>query len=347
MSITATPITPATTSAMICSYSSLVNAVGFQLYGLQKISADVITDGVASASQTEKILRSIDKGLQFIYAAHRWSFLRPLVSITTYAAYSTGTITVDVSGNVTGTDTVFPSYSASANGWMNIPSVGSFAVATYTSGTALVLDSYTGSAITTASSYSLWFNTYSLPVDANGNYIETIEGTLSYPSDSAVREKKISKVPELDIRQMLARSSQPGDPRVYALTTGAFDPTTGSTRCVSFYPPPESAVTLTGGGVLVPIKLDGTNQYPLGGSVLAGCIEEACLAAAERDLDDAEGVHNRALVPLLALAIQRDKEYASPDTLGIDHGQEPCDELVPRRSTSIYWNAGGGYEGYL
>jgi hypothetical protein len=337
---TVTPSTPSAPS-VLCNYANLVNEVAFFLYGLRPTATDVITEGVATTAQATDILRAIAKGLQFIYSAYRWSFLRQLVSITTYPAYVTGTITVDASGNVTGTDTVFPSYSASANGRLYIPSVGTYLVATRDSDTALTLTDYNGGAITSATIYSLGFNTYPLP-----SGVDSLEGPLTYPPGSDWPPVKLDRVPELEIRRLLIYSVSVDRPRIYAETMDTFDPTVGSTRYVTLFPVPDDEYLLTAVGTIRPQMIDVTNQYPLGIEVLSPCIAESCLAAAERDMDDAEGVHNRALVPLLEMAIQRDKEYSSPDTLGIDRGQESCDDFVQRRSTSIYWDA-GGYTGYL
>jgi len=335
-------------TTLSCDYASLVNEVGFHLFGLRPKTADVITDAVASANQATDILRSIAKGLQFIYSAHRWSFLRPLVTVTTHPAYHTGTITVDADGNVTGTDTVFPDYSASASGWLTIPSVGSFAVKTYTSGTELVLTDYTGGAVTSASTFTLGFNTYPLPAG-----VDSLEGRLTFAQGIDCPSRPLTRVPEVDIRRLLSQSNTPGRPGMYAETTQTFDATAGSTRFVTFWPVPDLEYILTAVGTLRPSMITSTNKYPLGIEVLAPCISESCLASAERnvqgkDAGHQDAVHNRALAPLLAMAIQRDKEYSSPESLGVDHGQDSV-SLGPERfrSGQIYWAGGCDYEGYL
>jgi len=333
--------------AMTCSYGSLVNEVGFHLYGLRPSSSDLITDGVANTNQTTDILRAIAKGLQYVYSAHRWSFLRPLVSISTYPVCNTGTITVDVSGNVTGTDTSFPVYSLTAGGWLTIPSVGSFAVETYTSGTELSLAGYTGDAITSDTAFRLVFNTYSLPSE-----VDSLEGRLTYPQGINSPPESLERVAEIEIRRLLAYNNVPSRPQRYAEATGSFDPTVGSRRYVTFWPIPDAEYTLTATGTLRAEMIDSDSPYPLGTELLAPSIVESCLAAAERDIQgmDAnhpDAVHNRALVPLLAVAIQRDGEYGSPDTLGVDYGGEGEEPRHCHRTDQIYWNAGGDYTGYL
>ena len=334
---------------LICNYGGLVNDVGYDLFGLRPTSDNLIDDGVASENQATDILKAIAKGLQFVYSAHTWRFLRPRVAITTRAAYSTGTITVDADGNVTGSGTTFPTYSASAGGVVAIPSVGSFAVASYVSGTSLVLVEYTGGAVATASTYTLYFNTYPMPTG-----IEALEGPLTHIEGFDEAERPLEKVSEQQIRALLTRNNTPYRPDRYAEIMGGFDPTAGSERSVVFYPVPDASYVLTAIGVAKQYMVDAVNRYPLGGDILAPVIVESCLAAAERDIKQMDAghpdaVHNRALVPLLAIAIQRDKERGAPETLGVDYGSEALDEEsgLMRRNSRIYWDAGAGITGYI
>ena len=331
---------------LTCDYASLVNLLGYHLFGLRPTTTDVITESVVSDAQEADILRCISQGLQFIYSSYRWSFLRPLVSITTKAAYSTGTITVDASGNVTGVGTVFPTYTVTSGGKLYIPSVGTYTVLTYTSGTELVLTGFpAASAFTTASIYSLGFDTYPMPTG-----VDSLEGKLTFAQGTNWPVKPLEKVPEVAIRKMLSQCNTPSRPEYYSETMNTFDPTIGSSRFVTFFPIPDEEYILTSVGTLRPTMIDSANKYPLGLEVLAPCIAESCLAAAERliegkDSTHPDGIHNRALAPLLAMAIQRDKEYGSPETLGIDHGEETEDN-GPSPTSSIYWDA-GGTAGYI
>jgi len=336
---------------MACNYASLVNLAGWEAYGLRPTASDVITDGVANTYQGSDILREIGVGLACVYNAHRWSFLRPRVTLTTYASYGTGTIKVTAGGVVTGTGTVFPSYSASAGGMLSIPGVGSFAVGTYSSETSLALTAYTGGEITVATAYTLGFNTYPMPAG-----VDNLEGRLTYAEGIGWHLAGLRRVDETQIRQWLVYNTTPARPEAYALVTTTFDPTVGSTRSIRLYPIPDGSYVLTAIGTLRPPMIDETNQYPLGAEVLSACIVESVLAAVERDLQhkdagNPEAVHNRAFVPLLAMAIQRDKEYSTPETLGVDHGDDDsgyyhgyhnCCRPVP-----IYWDGGGGFTGYL
>jgi hypothetical protein len=338
------------TCHLTCNYQSLVNEIGRESFGLRPTSSDVISDGIASTDQASDILQAIAKGLHYVYAVHNWRFLRPRVTITTKAAYSTGTITVSAGGTVTGSGTTFPSYAASAGGVLYIPSVGSFAVATYVSGISLTLTDYTGGAITTATTYRLGFNTYPMP-----SGVETLEGRLSYPENFDQSENPLVKVSEEEVRIALMRNNTPSRPSRYTEVMDTFVPTVGSTRSLVLYPVPDASYVLTAIGVAKIPTIDATNQYPLGGDVLSAVISESCLAAAEREIAGKDGtnpdaVHNRALVPLLAVAIQRDKERGSPDTLGVDYGQEAvfADRYPLHRCDGrILWNAGAGFSGWI
>jgi hypothetical protein len=345
---------PTTPTQLTCDFASLVNEVAYQAFGLRPTTTDVITEDVANANQTADILRAIGKGLHFVYSAHRWSFLRPVVSITTHAAYSTGTIGIDALGNVTGVGTTFPTYSASAGGWLRIPGVGSFAVATYTSGTALVLGGYDGGAVA-STIYSLGFDSYPLP-----SGVETLEGELTLPQGASNPRRPLVRVPEVQIRKMLAHNDTPGEPHTYAETTATPDPTgdsvtpaSASARYVTFFPVPSRERVYSAVGVLRPQMIDATNCYPLGGEVLSQAIVEACLAAVERDLDgkDAnhpEAVHSRMAVQLLGIAVQQDKDRSSPDTLGIAHDGERKNHhgIQSHVQNGIYWD-GGSFAGWI
>jgi len=336
---------------LTCEYETLFNEIAVDQFGIRPISPATLA--VVSANQSSDILRCISAGLKFVYSAHPWSFLRSRVTITTYPAYTTGTITVDAAGTVTGVDTVFPAYAATAGGWLDIPCVGSYAVATRTGDTELTLTGFPAASVfTTASTYTLSFDTYPI-TSASVATVDTLEGPMTFQQGSVGFPADIlEKVYEVKIRQLLARNANPGRPLMYAETTTAFDPTVGSTRSVVFYPVPDAEYVLTAIGVLRPSMIDSSNKYPLGIEVLAPCLIESCLAAAERliekkDAGHPDAVHNRALIPLLQMAIKQDKENTSPDTLGVDHGQGDDGEHRFRpRGSSYYWDA-GGYTGYF
>ena len=429
---------PAGTPAPLTyGYQQLVNAVGLQAFGLRPTATDVITDAVASTTQASDIMRAIQDGLLYVYNSHRWSFMRPVVSINTLPAYSTGTVIIDASGNVTLAGGSFPAYAASSKGqiWVgtSVPpyySGGIYAVGTYNSATSVALTNYTGpmlppsissgsggstdatgyiftwgtpttavvgqyvvvysatgsatigsylitkvtgtTSVTLATSpganltsvswnlasvagiaYNLVFNTYALPTG-----FDIFEEDLTEPSHGTWHRHSLRKVDEIEIRRHLQHfDGNPHRPEMYAITVNQLDPTAGSSRYVTFWPIPGIVHTFYGKAILRPTQLDSSNTQPMGIEILAPVFMESCLAAAERLIDQMDAmapdaVHNRALTPLLAMAIQRDKENASPDTLGIDYGRGEHDHNhhLHYRGQSIYWQnsiRAGGYQGWL
>ena len=345
-------------------YTQIVNALGLQFFGLRPVSSNVITDIGATDPRSQDILRAINDGLLYVYNAHRWSFFRPAVSINTYGPYSTGTITVASDGTIvlnggsTPSDGGFPSYTATASGqvWIGTPTPPNFYqgiwyVGTYTDATHIKLSNYTGPAYATAIPYSLIFNSYPLPTG-----FDTFEEDLTEFAQGYFHRHSLQKVDELEIRQhMMMFNGQTHKPHSYAISMAQFNPQTSpsaSPRYVSFWPVPNGVHTYWGKGILRPTMIDVTNQYIPGIEIMAPAIMEACLAAGERNIDQIDGsspeaVHARAMIPLLQMAIQRDKENASPDSVGVDYGSsEHRHNHKPYRQSSIYWN-NGGYVGWL
>jgi hypothetical protein len=432
-------------NTLTTSYASLVNRIGLEQFGLLyngtpggNGSADVVSNNQANSQTTALIGQALNDGLRQVYSAYRWSFLRPSISIATIAAYTTGTIFVDASGNVALAGGTFPSYAASQGGQLWIQPTpayltgGAFAVASYVDGAHLTLTSYTGPAVpgttqtgstgstnsapgTTFSfgatlspaatigqyvivysgsgatvgvyqivggnlttnvvlatspgaslssvhwgltnigagnAYALSFNVYPLPAG-----VDTLQGTFTYPPSPYQPAIPLERVNEVEIRRMLSCDNLPGRPLKYALTTsstvGASASVPASTRYASFWPIPGAAWTLTAVGVVREVGLDPVNfPYPIGDEVLAPVLTEACLAAAQLICDQIDashpaGIHARKLPALLAAAVVRDKEYASPDSLGIEHGGEGDEYHRWRHYPPINWNAGGGYVGPL
>ena len=69
------------TGAMVASYSSLVERVLHYLFGIRT---------GASADQTSDVEDCLKDGLRRVYAAHEWSFFRPIEDVTTTPPYTTG-----------------------------------------------------------------------------------------------------------------------------------------------------------------------------------------------------------------------------------------------------------------
>ena len=303
-----------TPAAMTVSYTNLLARVGRFLFGQRSGYSD---------SETSDIEDCIQDGLRTVYAAHDWSFFKPVKDITTTAPYTTGTITV-VNGVVTLATGTFPSWAA--DGLLKADN-GYYSVATRDGDSQVTLDDTTLDA-DAGTTYEL--ARPEIPLDASFEAIAGDSDLTYYPDQNEL-------YPPVRMRHDSAiRTWQQDDPYFdrpiyYSVRTVEFDPTVGSRKVLAFYPAPDAAYILRVPMILRPTMIDADNPYPVGGETLAAVITEACLAAAEHNLDDAEAVHNKRFVELLPLAIRADQEKSSPTSLGPD---------APRTgnfSTSNYW----------
>jgi len=299
---------------MTVSYTNLLARVGRFLFGQRSGYSD---------SETSDIEDCIQDGLRTVYAAHDWSFFKPVKDITTTAPYTTGTITV-VNGVVTLATGTFPSWAA--DGLLKADN-GYYSVATRDGDSQVTLDDTTLDA-DAGTTYEL--ARPEIPLDASFEAIAGDSDLTYYPDQNEL-------YPPVRMRHDSAiRTWQQDDPYFdrpiyYSVRTVEFDSTVGSRKVLAFYPAPDAAYILRVPMILRPTMIDADNPYPVGGETLAAVITEACLAAAEHNLDDAEAVHNKRFVELLPLAIRADQEKSSPTSLGPD---------APRTgnfSTSNYW----------
>ncbi len=165
--------------------------------------------------------------------------------------------------------------------------------------------------------------TYDLP-----SAYDAIDGSLTFAADLSDYYPPLERVQESEIRRLRSNNEYSDRPTKYAVVSLAFDSSVGSKRGIELYPTPDAAYVLTAIMRLRTTMIDNDHPYPLGGEVLASVIIEACLAAAEKNLEDAPGVHFAQYQKLLAAAIQIDKEASSPDTIGFGSMRTEC--LGPR-----------------
>jgi hypothetical protein len=307
-------MTMTTPAAMTVSYSNLLERVGRFLFGQRSGYSD---------SETSDIEDCIQDGLRMVYTAHDWSFFRPLADITTTAPYATGTVEV-VDGVVALTDGVFPSWAA--DGTLRVSS-RYYSVATRDSDTQVTLDDTTVD-LDAGTTFELGRLDIPLPVA-----FEAVSGDsdLTYYPGQNELYPPVKMRHDSTIRTLQQDGPHFSRPTYYSVRTVEFDPTTGSRKRMAFYPTPDSAYVLRVPMILRPTMIDDTNQYPVGGETLAAVITEACLAAAEHNLDDGEGIHEKRFLQLLPLAIRADQEKSSPTTLGGDAPRSG------RSGVSSYW----------
>ena len=222
--------------AMTVSFSSLQETIGRVFFGKRSGFSP------AEAADINDIIKT---GLQSVYRAHQWSFLRPTKSIVTEADE----------------------------------------------------------------------NTYDLPTGYDG----IVDNLLTWPEGEGYYSP-LPIVPWSDIRRKVTQDDTTARPLCAAIVAAEYDATAGSKRQIVFWPTPNAAYTLSAEMRLRWTMIDAGNPYPIGGEIVADAITEACLAAAERFLDGAPGVHAEAFNQALAAAIFADKEATSPPTLGQDGG---------------------------
>ena len=290
---------------MVASYSSLLERVGHQLFGIRS---------GFTGDQTTDIEECLKDGLRDVYTAHSWSFFRPVKEITTTAPYSTGTVGI-VDGVVTLTvDPVsglgtFPSWAA-----VGVLKVDNdyYDVDTRDGDNQVTLEDLTVD-VDAGTSYELGRPEYDLPTSC-----EAIEGDLVYEPGQSDFYPPIRQKHDGEIRRLRQDDPYHDRPIYYGIRTVEFDPTVGSRRRLSLYPTPDAAYVFKARMKLRATMIDETNCYPVGAESLTQVITEACLAAAERNLDEQEGQHTKRFRELLPLAIAADQEMTSPTSLGPD-----------------------------
>lgn len=290
-----------TPAAMTVSYTSLLERVGRFLFGQRSGYSD---------SETFDIEDCIRDGLRRTYAAYDWSFFKPIEDVSTTAPYTTGTIEV-VDGVVTLTDGTFPSWAA--DGLLSADN-GYYSVASRDGNTQITLDD-TSVDIDSGTTYELGRPEIPMPAA-----FEAVAGDseLTYYPDQNELYPPVRQRHDQAIRKYEMDDPYFDRPIYYSVRTVEFDPTVGSRKVLAFYPTPDAAYVLRCPMILRPVFIDADNPYPVGGETLSAVIQEACLAAAEHNLDDGEGVHEKRFLELLPAAIRADQERSSPTTLGPD-----------------------------
>jgi len=284
------------------SFTNLQERVGHYLFGIRT--------GFSSDQQSD-IGDCLNDGLRRLYAAHNWSFLRPLADVVTTAPYATGTVTI-ASGVVTLTGGTFPSWAAS--GVLKV-SNRYYSVASRGSNTQITLDDTT---VTVASAASFQLARPEIALDATFDSVSNDSDLTYYPSAESWYPP-VKWRHDATIRHLEGTNPEFDRPVFYSVRTVTFDPTIGSRKVLALYPAPDKVYTLRVPMILRPVLLDAVNLYPIGGEVLAQVMLEACLAAAEHSFEEREHVHEKRYMELIGLAIREDQERSSPTSLGSDN----------------------------
>lgn len=147
-------------------------------------------------------------------------------------------------------------------------------------------------------------STYNLPDD----FGELLDTGFTFSTDQG----GVAMVGEDAIRSLQSEAARSGPPQYAAVRVK-----TGGDRTryeVLFYPTPDVAYTLNYRYSITPNDLSESRPIPWGGPQHAETILEAVLAAAEKTLNDEEGLHEKKFLECLTRSIQADKNLTKIDT---------------------------------
>lgn len=153
-------------------------------------------------------------------------------------------------------------------------------------------------------------NEYQLP----GDIADVSSSGLSY--GAGTKKRSVSRISHDDLLALRAETNKTGDPEFYSVRAVPVPGNANSKQTpftIALYPTPAESTTLIYSYVVTPLEMSDDNQYPLGGPHIAQALIEACLAEAEKTLDDEEGLHEKRFRELLLAAIEYDKELANPE----------------------------------
>ncbi len=266
---------------------------------------------------------------------HRWSFMRPTLTLSLLAPYSTGTIKT-VGTAVTGASTLFDTGAPTATGTWYLYADGQVReVTTHTNDTSLTIASAFSSDLPLLTTYSLKCLEYDMPANFG-----TMRGPMYYDYDKT--NIQIEKIPVGRIIHARANQDTNGHPTHFATRIKAA--TAGATEQVVElmpYPTPDAAYDVHYICDIKPTALDTTYKYPLGGAPFDECILEFCLAEAERHFKGGPGQHaveaERMLTAMIAYDSDRVADFAGRITGGGERS-------MPTRSSTrlTYLDLDGG-----
>lgn len=318
--------------ALELTFPALEKAVGY-IMGWDPDSANWSADETALGSEI------VQSGLRQFYSppllpnqsiAHEWTFLRPVTTLTTSAAYSTGTIAV-ASGVVTLTGGTFPSWAA--DGDLTV-SGSTYEVSTRDGNTQVTLVD-TSVTVSSGATYSLSRGVYSLPSDYG-----TPDGPMTYQAGDGLK-RSITNIPESKIRMLRQDSFQVASwPRYFAVRPKTTTGTAAQGWEAIFWPNATAAYVLEYRYFAITHSLDDTNLYAYGGALHSETILASVRAEAELRRDDARGAYYQQFMERLGASIAHDRRM-QPDTFG----KNTCREDDPME---MAWdNTGVTYNGVL
>lgn len=166
---------------------------------------------------------------------------------------------------------------------------------------------------------------YALPAN-----FATIMGDITY-EDGSLKRWGIRLIDATTMRRVRAFSRE-GKPEVAAVVPLVSDGETGQRKQITFYPTPDSEMIFTFNMQVLPDTVTPEAPYPLGGQLYAEAIREACLAAAESEMDDVEQVHAQRFLDEVTKAIGVDRTHRAIEHLG--YNSDGVNDFAPQRRRS-------------
>ena len=285
--------------------------------------------GTLSGDLLEDVTVCIERGLRQFYTpeplpgermSHRWSFLRTVEGLDTYASTTSHTGTVSgtgissLSSNMSTTDVVSISHVTISNGTTTVTRrVTSIDGATqFTVNENIGMD---GAGRTIKVFYS---GAYVLPTSFAG-----IDGPLTYDTyfgtDPNVADQTIEVTSEAKLRDMFQYLEDRDDkPRVAAISQiNATSASDGTRHVLHLYPIPDAAYRLKYTQINEPVNITATNHVPLGSSLHSETILASCLAIAEQFfIPQSPHGYQQSYLRRLAASIELDRAANRSETLG-------------------------------
>lgn len=143
---------------------------------------------------------------------------------------------------------------------------------------------------------------YDLPDDFNN----ILPGGFTYDVDA--KQGLIARKDDEEIRSLWSKAELSGPPVYFATGVKVTEPNFPTRYEVLFYPVPDKEYTLSYSYCVSPPMLEtAANEIHLGGAMHSETVLEACLAAAEKTLEDKQDIHAQRFAALLAKSIALDQ----------------------------------------
>lgn len=151
---------------------------------------------------------------------------------------------------------------------------------------------------------------YALP----SNFVSLVSG---FKLNAGEDKKNPIKIDVSKLRAFRNTSVTTGTPNYYAVNIGSYDAETGAFYSVSFYRPPDAALTYKYTYIFDPLEPSATTDKFVGGAVASEVILNCSLAAAELQEDEVPGPKELKAAQAIITLMEYDKRYA-PDAIEID-----------------------------